>query len=112
MASYSRPTKLVSGKDYDSGWTVDEGLFRQDEERDLWAAYKAVEAEMGAAGPSPGVGAFVEASGALEAPLESFFNSVFVMDEDESVRSNRLAMMRDIAALPRGLLDLGSLPNF
>ena len=112
MASYSRPTKLVSGKDYDSGWTVDEGLFRQDEERDLWAAYKAVEAEMGAAGPSPGVGAFVEASGALEAPLESFFNSVFVMDEDESVRSNRLAMMRDIAALPKGLLDLGSLPNF
>ena len=48
----------------------------------------------------------------LDCPLESFFNSVFVMDEDESVRSNRLAMMRDIAALPKGLLDLGSLPNF
>ena len=33
------------------------------------------------------------------------------MDEDEVVRRNRLAMMRDIASLPRGLIDLKSLPK-
>ena len=56
---------------------------------------------------------FTAASKGLEAPLEAFFNGVFVMDDDERVRENRLAMMRDIAALPRQAgIDLKCLPNF
>ena len=110
MASYSRPTKIVSGKEVSSEWEVEESLLKQDEERDLWEAYKGVREAMAAKGST--VEAFVSASAALEAPLERFFDSVFVMDEDEVVRRNRLAMMRDIASLPRGLIDLKSLPNF
>jgi glycyl-tRNA synthetase len=37
---------------------------------------------------------------------------VFVMCDDEGVRNNRLAMLRDLAALPRGILDLAQLPGF
>ena len=90
-------------------WKVDESVFQQQEEKELWDAYKAVKNELTDAF---GVKTFVEASKVLEAPLESFFNSVFVMDEDDTIRKNRLAMMRDIATLPRGLLDFKSLPNF
>ena len=109
LASYSRPTRIVSGKDVDMEWKVDESVFQQQEEKELWDAYKAVKNELTDAF---GVKTFVEASKVLEAPLESFFNSVFVMDEDDTIRKNRLAMMRDIATLPRGLLDFKSLPNF
>ena len=79
------------------------------EERDLWVAYKQVKSALA---ESSDIETFVEASKALEIPLENFFNSVFVMDEDDDIRQNRLAMMRDIAKLSEGLLDLKSLPNF
>ena len=37
---------------------------------------------------------------------------VFVMCDEEAVRRSRLALMRDLAALPRGILDLAELPGF
>jgi hypothetical protein len=37
---------------------------------------------------------------------------VFVMCEDESVRRNRLAFLRDVANLTRGFADLSQLPGF
>jgi glycyl-tRNA synthetase len=110
VASYSRPTRIVSGKeDVDEQWQVQEDLFQLQEERDLWEAYKQVEAKLEG---KRDVETFVVASKMLEQPLESFFNSVFVMDDDMSIRKNRLGVMRDIARLPKGLLDLKSLPNF
>jgi len=110
VASYSRPTRIVSGKDdVDEQWQVDEKVFQLEEERDLWEAYKQVAAKLAS---TSDIETFVSASKMLESPLESFFNSVFVMDDDLEIRKNRLAVMRDIAMLPKGLLDLKSLPNF
>lgn len=37
---------------------------------------------------------------------------VFVMCEDEKVRRNRLAFLRDLAGLTRGFADLSQLPGF
>jgi len=37
---------------------------------------------------------------------------VFVMCDDAAVRQSRLALLRDVAALPRGILDLAELPGF
>lgn len=37
---------------------------------------------------------------------------VFVMCEDEAVRRNRLAFLRDLAALPKGVMDMAQLPGF
>lgn len=34
------------------------------------------------------------------------------VQEEEAVRRNRLAWLRDIAALPKGILDLSLLPGF
>jgi glycyl-tRNA synthetase beta chain len=36
---------------------------------------------------------------ALKAPVDEFFNEVMVMDEDESVRSNRLNLLTAISVL-------------
>jgi len=42
----------------------------------------------------------------LHEPLELFFNSVMVMDKDESIKHNRLALLTIIASLPTGLIVL------
>jgi glycyl-tRNA synthetase len=34
------------------------------------------------------------------------------MCDDAAVRANRLALLRDLAALPRGVVDLSQLPGF
>jgi glycyl-tRNA synthetase len=34
------------------------------------------------------------------------------MAEDEAVRRSRLALLRDVAALPKGVMDLAQLPGF
>ncbi len=45
-------------------------------------------------------------------PVDAFFDTVFVMCEDAAVRANRLALLREVAALPCGVLDLAQLPGF
>lgn len=54
----------------------------------------------------------LQASQGLIGPTGAFFDSVFVMSEDEAVRQNRLALLRDIAALPMGIIDFAQLPGF
>eukprot|EP00887_Chlorella_sp_A99_P006103 scaffold22.g6103.t1 len=76
--------------------------------------------------PDMSVPAFLEAAEALIAPLDAYFDKarrrflsysaqplpVFVMAEDPALQRNRLALLRDVAALPRGILDLSQLPGF
>lgn len=48
----------------------------------------------------------------LPKPTAAYFDKVFVMSEDEAVRQNRLAMLRDIGNLPAGIIDFAQLPGF
>ena len=54
----------------------------------------------------------LDASVAIVAPTAAFFENVFVMAEDEAIRANRLALLREAADLPKGVLDLSCLPGF
>lgn len=42
MVAFSRPTRIVRGKDVSAAWTVDESKFELEEERALWSAYQEV----------------------------------------------------------------------
>jgi glycyl-tRNA synthetase len=110
MTALSRPTRIVRGKEIDPSWTVDPSKFENDEERQLHAAYLEAAGKLGAAGQ--GVDEFLGAAGGLVAPIDAFFEKVFVMCEDEGVRRNRLALLRDVAGLPKGFFDLAQLPGF
>ena len=55
---------------------------------------------------------FVESLRILKAPINKFFDDVMVMDEDQQVRENRLALLQHIAALANGLADLSQLEGF
>ena len=108
MAAYARPTRLARGKEAGAD-TVREELFEQEEERALWRACCAVRGELEGAQT---VQDFLERSEPLHAPIAAFFDNVFVMAEDEAVRANRLALVRTVAALPRGFVDFSLLPGF
>nr|XP_043624366.1 glycine--tRNA ligase, chloroplastic/mitochondrial 2 isoform X2 [Erigeron canadensis] len=109
VEAYSRPTRIVRGKDVDAGIKVDEASLETDEEKALWSTFLSIKSKIH---PGIEVDNFVETSLQLVQPLEDFFAHVFVMVEDEKIRKNRLALLREISELPRGIADLSVLPGF
>lgn len=109
VEAYSRPTRIVRGKDVNVDMEVDEAAFETDEERALWSTFLSLRSKIH---PGIEVEDFVEASVQLLQPLEDFFNNVFVMVEDEKIRKNRLSLLKKIADLPKGIADLSVLPGF
>lgn len=109
LASMSRPTRIVRKNPPPPAAVVDPARFQQEEEKVLHAALLAARDSLP---PGASVADFLAAAALLERPIADFFDRVFVMAEDEGVRSNRLALLRDLADLPRGVLDLTQLPGF
>jgi glycyl-tRNA synthetase beta subunit len=44
--------------------------------------------------------------------ITAFFDKVLVMDENPTLRANRLGLLQEIAALTRGMADLQKLEGF
>lgn len=109
VEAYSRPTRIVRGKDVDVDTQVDEALLETNEEKALWSTFLSIRSKIH---PGIEVDDFVEISLQLVEPLEDFFTNIFVMVEDEKIRNNRLALLREISQLPRGIVDLSVLPGF
>ncbi|GKU88509.1 hypothetical protein SLEP1_g2761 [Rubroshorea leprosula] len=109
VEAYSRPTRIVRGKDVDSDSEVDDAAFETNEERALWSAFLSIKNKIH---PGIEVDDFVEMSSGLVQPLEDFFDNVFVMVEEERIRKNRLSLLKKIADLPKGIADLSVLPGF
>lgn len=92
-----------------AGRAVDERALAVPEERALWAACmetKRAADERLAAADYAGA---IEALHALAAPVDAFFDAVMVMDEDEAVRANRLALLAAVAALGQSVADFSKL---
>ncbi|XP_022973888.1 glycine--tRNA ligase, chloroplastic/mitochondrial 2 isoform X1 [Cucurbita maxima] len=109
VEAYARPTRIISGKDVDNAMEVDEAAFESNEERGLWNTFLSIKNQVH---PGIEVDEFFEISSNLIQPLEDFFEHVFVMVDDEKIRKNRLALLKKIADLPRGIADLSLLSGF
>lgn len=114
MTALARPTRIVRGKPVDAACTVDAALFEHPEEQQLHKAYQATAQALHQQqeGKQPSVEQWLAATQPLVAPIDAFFDKVFVMCEDEKVRNNRLALLRDVAGLTKGFVDLSQLPGF
>ena len=110
MTALSRPTRIVRGKAVDAGWAVDPAKFDCGEERALHAAYLEAARKLDPA--RQGVEDWLVAVSGLAGPIDAFFEKVFVMVDDEGVRRNRLALLRDVAGVSSGFFDLAQLPGF
>lgn len=109
IEAYSRPTRIVRGKTMDANEEVDEVAFETEEERALWSAFLSVKRKIHR---GVEIDTFFEASEELVQPLANFFDNVFVMVDDERIRKNRLVLLKNVADLPKGIVDLSALPGF
>lgn len=118
MTALARPTRIVRGKPVDAGCKVDAGLFEHKEEQQLYDAFQATMQQLQQLqqgqqqGSRHNVEQWLAAVQPLVAPIDAFFDKVFVMCDDEKVRNNRLALLRDVAAITKGFVDLSQLPGF
>ena len=109
MAAMARAVRITRTKEIGADWEVDPTLFESNLESDLYQAYKAVSTCLNR---NSSVAQFAKECSKLVQPLDAFFESVFVMADDQRIRTNRLALLRDVAALQDGILDLQELPGF
>ncbi|MGA1549295.1 MAG: glycine--tRNA ligase subunit beta [bacterium] len=77
--------------------------FRDDAEKELWDAAQQLTND------SQGSSDFVNGAISLESKIERFFENVMVMDEDPSIRSNRLNICKQIHDWSLQYLDLREL---
>ncbi|MDQ6950432.1 MAG: glycine--tRNA ligase subunit beta [Mariprofundales bacterium] len=85
---------------------INPALLTQPEEQQLWAALTQAEAAM----PDDAEGQLAVLAG-LRQPVDLFFDAVMVMDEDQAIRANRLALLARLRALFIQLADLSRLSS-
>jgi len=92
---YKRGRNILKKQDDFSG-EVDTALFEQDEEKALFNSSKKVYEEIGSLTDNLEIALKIIT---LKPVLDSFFDAVFVMAEDESVRLNRFKLIRRVTDL-------------
>jgi glycyl-tRNA synthetase beta chain len=88
---------------------VDDRLLREPAEQTLAAALQELEA---AVSPLFAQRDYTDALcrlAALQAPVDRFFDEVMVMDDDEALRANRLALLDSLSGLFLGVADISRL---
>jgi len=102
--AYDRANRLAGRAAEEAAAEVDRSLLREDAERALAEALTAVSIH--------GDVRKALASGATLAPfVERFFDEVLVMDEDETVRANRLRLLLDVRDTLGRLGDFSQIPR-
>ncbi|MCX8164095.1 MAG: glycine--tRNA ligase subunit beta [Aquificaceae bacterium] len=97
VEAYRRVVKILP-----AGWEddmLDEGLLREEEEKNLWRALESL--EVSSQEPSRLL--------ALKEPIDLFFDHVLVMDPDEKIRRNRLAILLRIKRLFNRFADFSKI---
>ena len=98
-------------KAYDGPLAVSSMLFEHDEERALHAAAADVSGRVVAAARDGRYGeAFREMAG-LQPLVAAFFEKVLVMAKDETVRNNRLALLKGLSAVFASVADFSKVAS-
>jgi glycyl-tRNA synthetase len=110
LENYARCVRIT--RDYDAQFRLDPARFEQPAEETLHAAYQEARARVT---PQSSVDGFLTAFVPLVDVIDAYFareSGVLVMDEDRTLRENRLAQLRHIAALAEGVVDLSRMERF
>ena len=95
-ASFKRIRNIIKEN---SATEVDEALLTEKAEKELASAYGQVAAAVQPLLDGCDYDGALSAMLALKAPVDEFFDSVMVMDEDEAIRRNRLNLLTAISTL-------------
>jgi len=84
---------------------VEETLLQDKEEKELYSLYLKVKEEVSEKLKAKNWGAATRALATLTDPIETFFNKVLVMHEDENLKMNRLALLKSLDSLYLSVAD-------
>ncbi len=95
--------------DMPAGASVKTSLFKEDDERALYDSYLKVKDGIEAKIETSDFSGAIADTTLLTEPINRFFDSVLVMDKDEEVKNNRLAMLSEISATANSIVDFSKL---
>ncbi len=98
VEAYRRVVRILP-PNWEGTHRVEEGLLKEEEEKRLWEALKTLEKR--------DIDLLKLAS--LKKPIDDFFDKVLVMDPDESIRKNRLALLFRIKKLFNNFADFSKI---
>ena len=105
LDAYARCVRIV--RNQEQTFDLRPADFALAEEKQLLTAYETAVAQQDGT-----LTTFVANLRQMTPMINQFFDNVLVMDENEDIRHNRLALMQHIAALTEGLADLSELEGF
>ncbi len=106
IQSFVRVSNLAKKAD---STDMDEKLFELDAEKVLFRAFEAVKVAADELIAKKDFLGALDVLKKLSAPIDSFFDSVMVMDENLSVRKNRLALLKSTDNLLAKIADFGKI---
>jgi len=107
LTAYSRTARITRGKSLLD--EVNPALFEQEQEHQLWEVYNQANKALD---HHSDFNALLIQLAVLRAPIDDFFNNVFVMAKDEAIKANRLALCKRVASLTDGIVDLSEVQGF
>ena len=108
LPAYSRCVRIIRSAKVEGGkWKVESSLLTESAEKELYEAI--INTQHGTQNTVNEALSIVET---LIPAINNFFDTVLVMDEDEAIRNNRLALVGKIASLTDGIADLSHLEGF
>ena len=100
-ATFKRVANIVKDIEINSSLNIEETLFEQDEERDLYNSFKKIKTSNFVTFDEE-----LEALFSLKPQLDNFFEKVFVNHEDEKIKTNRKNLIAQVYLGFRNIADI------
>ncbi|OCL98208.1 Glycine--tRNA ligase beta subunit [Aliarcobacter thereius] len=100
-ATFKRVSNIVKDVNFNNTLKIDEKLFEQDEERDLYSAFMKIKDTKFASFEEE-----IDELFALKAKLDGFFEKVFVNHEDENIKQNRKNLIASVYLGFKNIADI------
>jgi glycyl-tRNA synthetase len=107
LNAYARCVRIV--RDFETEFELQPDQFIESSTRRLYEAYLICREQVGR---ESSINTLFTAFQPMVEPINTFFDDVLVMTEDQVFRENRLALLQHIAALTKGIVDLTKVEGF
>lgn len=104
LDAYARCVRITREQ---PAFELDPSQLNLPEEKALWKAFLQASKKLDGT-----VSSLTSALTSMEPSVSGFFNEVLVMDDDQEIRRNRLALVQKIAGITNGIADLSYLEGF
>ncbi|GAB2787930.1 glycine--tRNA ligase subunit beta [Halomonas shantousis] len=108
-AANKRVSNILAKQAHEVGDSVDTSLLHENAEKSLAEALEARRREVAPLFAEARYSEALDALAALRTPVDSFFDDVMVMTDDEAVRRNRLALLASLQGLFLEVADIAEL---